>query len=170
MTPLTVIHTEAGDIELQNMPPALVSALRELPALLSEEFPESASRITQDPYSDVGEDGDHAGSEEWVRNGHPELRHLFDAARDIVMADLAGLEFDESIPPAHRLRIPGTNLTAWLSALAAARVGLGEAYEVTPQDLERRWSSLLPTERNRGILLIQLLGWMQAILLDEPGE
>ncbi len=170
MKELTVSRNAEGDIELRHIPPALAFALRELPKLLSEEFPESASRISQDPYAGVGGEDDDENSAEWARNAHPELRHLFCSARDVVQADLRHLRLDRVIPPAFRLRVPGPNVTAWLSALAAARVGLGEVNEVTPQDLERMGGSLLPNDRDRSILLIQLLGWMQAILLDEPEE
>jgi hypothetical protein len=168
MKELSVTRSPEGDLELRHIPPALAFALRELPKLLSGEFPESTSRIHQDPYSEVGREGEDENSEEWARHGHPELRHLFDSAREIVLRDLAGLGMDGLLPPAWRLRIPGSNVPAWLSALAAARVGLGEAHEVTSADLERVGGSLLPNERDRGILLIQLLGWMQAILIGEP--
>ena len=167
MKELTVERNSEGDLEFRHMPPAMVYALRELPTLLSEEFPESASRIEQDPYSAQDEAGDESDerSAEWRRHGHPELRHLFESARAIVLADLKGLERERILPPLHRLRIPGKNITAWLSAIAAARVGLGEIHEVTPEDLGRAPGGLIPDERSRGILLIQILGWMQALMI-----
>jgi hypothetical protein len=169
MKQLRVERDEAGNVDLRYIPAALAFAIRELPTLLADEFPESASRIRQDPYAGLGED-EAESSEEWARHGHPELRHLFDSAREIVVRDIDGMRFDRLIPPLYRLAIPGENVAAWLSALAAARVGLGEVHEVTPEDLERAAGSLHINERDRGILLIQLLGWLQAVLLgeDEP--
>ena len=167
MKELTVERSSEGDLEFRHIPPALRYALRELPTLLSEEFPSSASRIEQDPYSGVKEDEGDDSSAEWERHGHPELRHLFESARAIVLADLEGLEREGILPPLHRLRIPGQNVTAWLSAIAAARVGLGEIHEVSPEDLAATPGGLIPNERTRGILLIQLLGWMQALLIGE---
>ena len=167
MKKLIVVTSPEGDLELKHVPPALAYALRELPKLLSEEFPESASRIEQDPYADVIEEGNDERTEEWARHGHPDLRHLFESARDLVIEDLKGLRLERIIPPLYRLRVPGKYLTAWLSARAAARVGLGAAHVVTPEDLERVGGALLPNPRDRGILLIQLLGWMQALLIGE---
>jgi hypothetical protein len=166
MKELTVERDADGNLDIRYVPPALAFAIRELPKLLSEEFPESTSRLRQDPYSGTDED-DTEDSEEWARHGQPELRHLFDTAKEIVLRDIAGMKLDGILPPLYRLAVPATNITAWLSALAAARVGLGEVHEVTPEDLERVGGSLLPNERDRGILLIQLLGWLQAVLLGE---
>ena len=45
MKKLTVVTSPDGDLELRHVPPALAYALKELPKLLSGEFPESASRI-----------------------------------------------------------------------------------------------------------------------------
>ena len=165
MKELTVERNAEGDLDIRHMPAALVYALRELPKLLSEEFPESSSRIEQAPYSGVDDDADAERSRDWERHSHPELRHLFESARDLVILDLRGLTREGLLPPLFRLRIPATNVTAWLSAIAAARVGLGEIHEVTPEDLERVRSGLFPKERDRGILVIQILGWMQAILI-----
>lgn len=170
MKPLTVTRSDEGDLDIRHIPPALAFALRELPELLSEEFPQSTSRTVQDPYADFDADEGDESSADWVRNAHPELRHLFESARDLVTEDLAELGVEGLLPPLYRLRIPGPNLTAWLSALAAARVGLGEANKVTSEDLERTAGSLLPNERDRSILLIQLLGWMQSILIEGPEE
>ncbi len=170
MKELTVERNLEGDLDLRHIPPAMAYALRELPTLLSEGFPESASRIAQDPYSGVDEEENDERSAEWERHGHPELRHLFESARAIVLADLVGLRREGILPPLHRLRIPGKNVTAWLSAIAAARVGLGEIHEVTPEDLGRAPDGLIPNERSRGILLIQILGWLQALLIGEDDK
>jgi hypothetical protein len=165
MKELTVERNAEGDLDIRNMPAALVYALRELPKLLSEEFPESTSRIEQAPYGGGNEDGNEENSADWERHGHPELRHLFESARDLVIEDLQSLKREGLLPPLYRIRIPGTNVTAWLSAIAAARVGLGEVHEVTPEDLEHVRGALFTKERDRGILIIQILGWMQAILI-----
>jgi hypothetical protein len=162
---LTVTRTAEGDVELHHVPPALAYALRELPALLSEEFPASASRIEQDPFGGQDDEGTDERAADWVRHGHPELRHLFDSAREIVIEDLKELKREGLLPPRFTFTIPAPNLNAWLSALAAARVGLGEVHEVEPGDLERFPDGPFISERGRGILLIQLLGWLQEILL-----
>ena len=130
---LTVVKSADGDREIQHIPSALAWALRELPKLLSEEFPQSTSRLTQDPYS--GQD-DRERREDWVRHCHPELRHLFESARDLVLEDLEGLKRERLLPPLFHLTIPGPNVNAWLSAIAAARVGLGHVHEVKPKEME----------------------------------
>jgi hypothetical protein len=170
MKEVTVKRGPEGDLEVRHMPLALVYALRELPKLLSPEFPEATSRLSQDPYAGHPGEGAEDPSGDWSRHTRPELSHLFESARTLVLEDLEGLTREGDLPPLFEIRIPGNHLTAWLSALAAARIGLSEIHEVTAKDMEKAPGALLPNDRHRGILLIQLLGWMQTILIGDEEE
>ncbi|MHC4472148.1 MAG: DUF2017 family protein [Planctomycetota bacterium] len=145
---------------LRHVPPALAYALRQLPLLLSDDAPGLRSRVASSPYPDDDEE-----SRQWSRHATPELEHLFVSARQVVLTDLLGLCPDGSRGD-HRIEIPATHVTAWLSALGAARVGLGEAYRVEARDMSQPRTEEIRGERDRAILLIHLLGWMQALLVD----
>jgi hypothetical protein len=134
--------------------------MQQLPVLLADGAPGIAGRLCSNPFRTEDE------AEEWDRNSAPELRHLFASARSIVLEDLEGLEREPDALERFRLRIPGEHITAWLSALAAARVALGESHEVNADDMSAPPPTAPESGREYAILLIQLLGWLQAVLID----
>ena len=152
---------ERGDdaVVLRGLPPAITYALRMLPILLGDDAPGVRSRVELSPYAE------DEGSEDWVRYATPELEHLFATARELVLGDLDRLEPEDEIPPAFRISIPGTHVNAWLAALNAARVGLGERHEIDEDDTNEPPTGAVGTERDRAILLVHLLGWVQALLI-----
>jgi hypothetical protein len=68
MKEVTVKRGPEGDLEVRHMPLALVYALRELPKLLSPEFPEATSRLSQDPYAGHPGEGAEDPSGDWSRH------------------------------------------------------------------------------------------------------
>lgn len=155
-----IVIESDGTWTVLGMPPLLAWALRELPSLLADDADGVEERICPSPYPD-----DPEKSEEWRRLNEPELAHLFRAARELVTEDLETLEYE---PGGFRIRIPGNHRPAWLSALAAARVAKGEALGVDADDMDRPFDSELHSLKDRVVLLIHLLGWMQGLLVEGP--
>jgi len=163
----SVDRTDEGDVVLRNLPAVFAYALRQLPLLLSDDAPGVRCRIEQSPYGE-----DEEGTEDWVRHATPELEHLFVSARKLVLSDLSRLEPEDGLQLAFRISIPGAHVNAWLSALGAARIGLGDAHGLTADDMDGPPSAEFRTERDRAVLLIHVLGWAQALLIhaDRPDD
>lgn len=155
------VEHSGGDLTVRWIPPALAWAVGQLPALLSDDAEGLGDRIHRSPFLD-----DQDAEDEWGRHALPELRHLFEESRETVRRDLENLR-RELIPIFSRLPIPGEHVTAWLSALAAARVGLGEAHDVDADDMAEPPRLESRKKKDRAVLLIQLLGWFQALLIGE---
>lgn len=149
-----------GTWTVLGMPPLLAWALRELPSLLADDADGIDERICPSPYPD-----DPEKSEEWRRLNEPELAHLFRSARELVTEDLGTLAYE---PGGFTIRIPEDHRTAWISALAAARVAKGDALGVDADDMDRPLDSDLHSVKDRVVLLIHLLGWMQGLLVEGP--
>jgi len=143
------------------MPFILVLALRQLPLVLAEDAPGVRERLFPTPYPK-----DPRRTEEWRRHALPDLLHLFASAREIVERDLGTLRRERFPGRNWRLEIPARHLQAWLSALAAGRVALGTAHAVEADDMEGPFPAEIRTERDRAILLIQLLAEAQAMLIE----
>jgi hypothetical protein len=164
---LPCVETRKGGpgLLLRRIPPVMALALRELPSLLADDAPGIRNRLSGNPYP---EDGDAA--RQWREYAVPELEHLFRTSRDLVGRDLAGLEPEPRLRNRFRMEIPAEHLTAWLSALAAVRVALGEAHGLTEEELETLLPPVLTCEKDRAILLVHLLGWVQGLLVEGPAE
>jgi hypothetical protein len=146
---------------LRSLPPSLVLALRELPLLVADDGAGLRGRHEGSPYP-----GDPAGDEHWEKRAVPELRHLYEEARSTVLRDLQGLEPETGLSRGFRLAVPAEHLPAWLSTLAAARVGLGDRHGVTEAEMEVDLPAEIRSERDRAVLLIHLLGWIQGLLVE----
>ena len=96
----TVQKRKDGAFLLRRLPPGPVLALLELPRLLAPGGEGTPPRLEGSPYLDDGDAG-----EQWRRHAVPELRHLFEAARDTVLGDLGRIEPEERIPLRFRLEI-----------------------------------------------------------------
>jgi hypothetical protein len=147
-------------LRVRHIPPVLAQALKELPALLHDEAPGIRERVAPVNY----EDEEH--EEEWQRLACPELKHLFSSARALVLEDLGSLRRESKFSRSWSLTIPAAHLQAWLSALGAARVAMGDHHELSAAEMEAELPAVLTNERERAVLLIHLLGWMQGMLLD----
>lgn len=65
-----------------------------------------------------------------------------------------------------RMEIPAPHLNAWLSALAAARVALSEVHSIGETEMESPLPAEIVSDRDRSVLVIHLLGWVQGLLLE----
>jgi hypothetical protein len=156
---------DGGGFLLRRLPPVMALALRELPGLLADDAPGIRNRLTGNPYP-----GDPEAARQWDEYAVPELEHLFRSARDLVGRDLASLAPEPRVRNRFRVEIPADHLNAWLSALASVRVALGEAHSLTEEELESLLPPVLTCERDRAILLVHLLGWVQGLLVEGPAE
>jgi hypothetical protein len=76
-------------------------------------------------------------AKDWEEFVEPELRSLFQEARDVVRGDLAGFPPDD--PSAEvALHIPVKHLEAWIHALNQARLALAARHGFTEKDMEGR--------------------------------
>ena len=161
MTEPRAERSPEGDVVLRSMSIIFAVALQRLPALLSGSAPGVEDRMAPSPFPKGGEDdGD------WERHAAPDLRHLFVTARETVIEDLAALSSDGD---AWRLPIPARHMTAWLSALSAARVALGETHHVTADDMSRELLDPDPHGKDRALAMIHILGYLQELLVRAEG-
>ncbi len=144
------------------MPPLATAAVLALPAILDDTAPGVPGLLDRRVHADGGEE-----QEEWERLAAPEVRRLFQSAREIVRADLAGLRLRAGVAASRgRLSIPAGNESAWLSALAAARVSLADAHALEPQMLDGADDlASLDREKVRAYVLIEHLGWVQEVIV-----
>jgi len=156
---------DGGAFLLRRLPPVMALALKELPGLLADDAPGIRDRLVGNPYP-----GDEEAARQWEEYAVPELEHLFRSARDLVGRDIANLTPEPRLKNRFRVEIPADHITAWLSALAAVRVALGEAHALTEEELESLLPPVLTCERDRAILLVHLLGWVQGLLVEGPAE
>ena len=153
-----------GAIVLRDLPPALGLALQELRNLLRPDGDGRPARLAASPY-----DHDAEGDAHWRRHAEPELLHLFESARATVLRDLDGLMSEFPFGGRQKLAIPEKHLPAWLSTLSGVRVALGDRHEVTAFEMDQGLPNEITCERDRAILLVHLLGWVQGLLLDPEG-
>ncbi len=156
-------------VAFDNLAPAFIMLLMELPELLGPDQPDAVKRRL---FPDVTHDDD--ARDEWRRLVHPELFALLASAREIVQTDLAGLQ--PSDPEAGfvtwRLEIPAAHVTGWISALNAGRLALGAAHEIeNADDMHPEFDSGDPDaeleldEQRIAVVKIHLLGELQAMLI-----
>ena len=146
---------------LRSLPPSLALALREIPLLVADGGAGVPGRHEASPYRN-----DPLADEHWSRHAAPGLRHLFEEARDTVLRDLRGLEAESGLRRGFRIAVPAKHLPAWLSTLAAVRVALGERHCVTEAEMEADLPAEIRDERDRAVILIHLLGWIQGLLVE----
>ena len=160
-SPRITIHKSTGDLLLGSLEPPFVRVLGELPNYLklARENPRARARLLPAAY-----DGE-AEAEEWRRHAVPEISHLFESAAELVTRDLAGLEREGSART-FRVAIPATHHTAWMSTLNAARLAIGEVFRLSEEDLHPGRPFDPVSERDVAILNVNLLGWLEELLVN----
>lgn len=156
-----VVKSKDGAFVLRNVPPVMALVLRQLPELLSDGSPGIRGRLTGSPYP-----GDPEGSAQWEKYAVPELEHLFRSARDLVVKDIGSLGPEAKATDRFQVEIPANHLAAWISSLAAVRVALGGVHGLTEQEMESELPPVLVTARDRAVLVVHLLGWVQGLLVE----
>ena len=156
-----VEKTKGGAFLLRNIPPLMALAIRRLPELLADGAPGIRDRLVGTPYPDDSEAMKH-----WEKHAVPELEHLFRSARDLVLKDVEAIAPEPRATERSRMEIPVSHLAAWISSLAAVRVALGGLHDLKEEEMEEQLPAVLVTPRDRAILLVHLLGWVQGLLVE----
>lgn len=147
---------------MTRIPTLTAVLLRELPGLLgADQPPEVRARL----FPDASEDETIA--EEWRRTQHPELFALLADAKGIVEADLAALWAQDG-EETWSMRIPGDHVTAWVSALNAARLALAARFDLAKPDRELDMRTI-SDERGLAALEMDQFAWFQARLIGALG-
>ncbi len=150
-----------GVLTLRFLPPVMAMALRQLPLLLSDDAPGIRDHLERTSCP-----GDPEAAAQWDRYAAPDLAHLFRSARAVVEGDLEALAGEPRKRGRFLLPIPPAHLAAWLSSLAAARVTLSDVHSIGEAEMESALPEEIVSDRDRSILLIHLLGWIQGLLLE----
>jgi hypothetical protein len=169
------VPLEDGALRLENLAPWFLAVLLELPTLLKADQGQAVEeRLFPDPTTEPGM------RDEWDRLVRPELYALFASAREIVAKDLAGiLPEDDQLPfGPWQVTIAAGHVDAWLSALNAARLTLGELHGVTESDMteeeddeiaddaDEDGEEITWSEKRIAMTKIHLLGWVQHAIID----
>lgn len=155
-------QTPDGGVFLSDLAPAFVHVLREIPAILAAEDEAVRGRIFPYPSDDPDD------RKEWERLVHPDLFALVRSAHDIVSRDLQNLKprVDPPFFPTWDLAIPAAHVQAWLSAFNIARLALGAMHDIEEEDMGSFPTAEEIDERQMAVLKINLLGWLQQVLLE----
>lgn len=172
-----------GSVVFDNLAPAFVFMLLEVPQLLGPDAPDEVKRRL---FPDPGDD--EKVRADWDRLVRPELYALLASTREIVTRDLGGLvpvappDVPDRDVEAWRLHIPAAHVKAWISAFNAARLALGAMHGIeSEEDLHAAFDvedEAPLDERRLAIVRINVLAELQAMLIfcetggpdDEPEE
>jgi len=155
----TVARRPDGALVLEPLAPWYVAVLAELPALLHPDQPEAVKRRL---YPDPSDDEEQKA--EWKRLVAPELFALIASAREIVERDLGRIA--PAAAGTWRLEIPAGHLAAWIGALHAARLTLGERHGLGEREMSGAVDEL-PPERRLARTKVRLLGMLEEALVYE---
>lgn len=111
--------------------------------------------------------------DDWKRLVEPELRLLFQSARETVARDLESLErVEDEEDEMYTLGIPLAHADAWLSCLNMARLVLAERYKFTEAELEAAPDLMVESERDLALLQMGFYAEVQQLLIAvmEPGS
>jgi len=169
MIPPLAARQPDGSVVLSDLAPWFVTVLLELPDLLAEGQPEEVQRRL---FPDPGEDPER--NKDWDRLVRPDLFALLASAREILARDLEGLgpHAEAATPLLWRVAVPAAHLSAWISALNAARLTLGALHDISEGDMDALPPPETWGEKQTAITKIHLYGVLQQMLLevDAAGE
>jgi hypothetical protein len=158
---MRVKHEGDGTLSVVGISPLCADTLLRLPDWMESDDPEVRKRLLPPAY----EDG--KAEEEWRRYAGPELEHLFQSRLEIVRRDLEGMR--RSVLGSAVLRIPVQHVTAWISALNAGRHALFVLSEADPRDVGSDLRSVSDPVQAAALLRIDILGWLQQLLVEAVG-
>jgi hypothetical protein len=151
-----------GGVWVVGMPAFVADTLRRLPEWIASADPAVRERLLPPAYRD------ERAEREWERLARPELEHLFKSRGEILRQDLVGLK--KGVLGGAMLRIPEPHVSAWLSALNAGRHALFILHEVDPGDVGRDLRQVEEPTKAEALLRMEVLGWVQQLLIDGGGE
>jgi hypothetical protein len=104
---------------------------------------------------------------DWKSYVEPDLRELFQSAKEVVKEDLADFPPSKA-EPFYTLEIPVKHLSSWINALNQARLAIGARYALTEHDMEHE--SEAQDVKALAIMQIHFYGNLQAHFLTELGD
>ena len=102
---------------------------------------------------------------DWKEYVQPDLRNIFETAREVVEADLREFEPAES-DESSSLRIPVKNMEAWIHTLNQARLAISARYDFTEEDMEKA-VSLAGDARGLALFQVHFYGFVQECFLQQ---
>jgi hypothetical protein len=159
------VRLEDGSVAFVNIEPWLAAVLFELPEILHPDQPDAVRERLYPLPSDEEEARD-----EWRRLVHPDLFALLASAREIVQHDLARIQLGDPLDEdgGSRLVIPKKHLAAWISAVNAARLTIAAEGGIEQEEMDlghEDYGSKLPPDKAVSLSRINLLGWIQEMLI-----
>ena len=149
-------------MELEEMDPQCTRLIHQiLPTAQAEDDPAVMDRLYSSPTA--GREPDF--EDDWKEYVHPDLRHIFQNAQQIVQADLKGLAHD-LVAGFASLQIPVKNLEAWVHTLNQARLAIATRYDFTDEDMEKP-HSLGSDARSRALFQVHFYGFLQECFLQQ---
>ena len=154
-------------LEISELDPFLAELLRQIPESTNPEGAEAAERRL---FSLPADSAETELCAEWKVYVEPELRRLFQGAKETVAADLKPLN-GESKPFANcTLRIPLKNSAAWLCALNQARLVIASKYDFSEGELCDHYRSPIGSRRDLSLFQVNFYGFLQEFILQETDD
>lgn len=174
---------EPATVVFEEIEPFFLDLLRRLPASADPAGdPAAQKRLFGEPMG-PGEDGDDF-NDDWREFVEPELRGLFQSARESVEEDLGKLAAPEGIPakglagvlepgvfaPSDQiLEIPPRHLEAWLSVLNQARLVIAARRNFGEREMDEDLPFPPFSERDLDLFRIHFYDFLQQVILREMG-
>ena len=145
---------------VREIPPLLAGLMRQIPGLFEQDCSEAEDRLFPSPTEDPN---DEALREDWKAHVEPELHALFLSARQVVEADLRGLQESEG---SYKLEFPASHAESWLNALNQARIRLAAEHHLEEPELSQAGPWAILTERDLAKLQIHFYAALQQWLVE----
>ena len=173
MKPAKKRRERPGGLTLIGLDPFFVQLLRQIPECAD---PGENKLANARLFSPPSRRSDPQLKRDWEQFVYPELRSLFESARDTVLKDLSRmkpeivsgteeLEANKESDTTFRLQIPAKHYDAWLSALNQARLALGAKYHFEEGDLGDRERLPFVNERDYRLFQVNFYGHLQERIL-----
>lgn len=151
--------SESGTPTLRKINPHGLEILQDIVRHASSQHPLAEARFYPDPTTQ-----DDVLNEDWKGLVQPELHTSFQAARDVVQADLRRLTKCGQLSAGE---IPLNHINAWLNALNQARLALAEEYQITDVHFSAQLLINADAERRAAYLKMDCYALLQEWLIQQ---
>lgn len=147
-------------VGVREIPPLLAGLMRQIPGLFEEDCIAAEERLFPSPSEDPSEE---ALREDWKAHVEPELHAVFLSARQVVEADLRGLQESEGN---YTLEFSVAHAESWLNALNQARIFLAAQHRFEEAELSQSGPLAILGERDLAKLQIHFYAALQQWLVE----
>lgn len=179
MKPAKKRRDRPAGLTLTGLDPFVVQLLRQIPECADPGEDRLASARL---FSEPTRQADDKLKQDWALYVQPELRTLFESARETVVGDLSRLKPEiasgaeelaakAGADTTFRIVIPTKHYDAWLNALNQARLALGARYHLEESDMNDRSRLPFTSERDYRLFQVEFYGYLQERILarlDDP--